>query len=59
VRGFLKNEREERRDILERVGRQIHREEMSDDEWVRITTLGCCREVGRARLHPRRPRRAS
>ncbi|GAB6878941.1 beta-CASP ribonuclease aCPSF1 [Halorubrum gandharaense] len=48
VRNFLKNEREERRDILERVGRQIHREEMSDDEWVRITTLGCCREVGRA-----------
>ncbi|RQH00101.1 beta-CASP ribonuclease aCPSF1 [Natrarchaeobius oligotrophus] len=48
VRSFLKQEREERRDILERVGRQIHREEMSDDEYVRITTLGCCREVGRA-----------
>ena len=48
VRNFLKQERDERRDILERVGRQIHREEMSDDEWVRITTLGCCREVGRA-----------
>ncbi|MFB6253562.1 MAG: beta-CASP ribonuclease aCPSF1, partial [Halobacteriaceae archaeon] len=48
VRDFLKHEREERRDILERVGRQIHREEMSEDEWVRITTLGCCREVGRA-----------
>jgi len=48
VRGFLKTEREERRDILERVGRQIHREKMSDEEWVRITTLGCCREVGRA-----------
>ncbi|WP_254537426.1 beta-CASP ribonuclease aCPSF1 [Halomarina litorea] len=48
VRNFLKQEREERRDILERVGRQIHRKEMSDDEWVRITTLGCCREVGRA-----------
>ncbi|SEH39871.1 hypothetical protein SAMN05192561_101560 [Halopenitus malekzadehii] len=48
VRNFLKQEREERRDILERVGRQIHREELSDDEWVRITTLGCCREVGRA-----------
>lgn len=48
VRNFLKQEREERRDFLERVGRQIHREEMSDDEWVRITTLGCCREVGRA-----------
>jgi len=48
VRNFLKQEREERRDILERVGRQIHREEMADDQWVRITTLGCCREVGRA-----------
>ncbi|WP_135663239.1 beta-CASP ribonuclease aCPSF1 [Halorhabdus rudnickae] len=48
VRSFLTQEREDRRDILERVGRQIHREEMSDDEWVRITTLGCCREVGRA-----------
>ncbi|GAA0266224.1 beta-CASP ribonuclease aCPSF1 [Halobacterium noricense] len=48
VRNFLKSERDERRDILEKVGRQIHREEMSDDEYVRITTLGCCREVGRA-----------
>ncbi|MFB6105014.1 MAG: MBL fold metallo-hydrolase, partial [Halobacteriaceae archaeon] len=48
VRNFLKQERQDRRDILERVGRQIHREEMSDDQWVRITTLGCCREVGRA-----------
>jgi len=48
VRNFLKQERQERRDILERVGRQIHREEMQDEQWVRITTLGCCREVGRA-----------
>ncbi|WP_058996916.1 beta-CASP ribonuclease aCPSF1 [Haloarcula sp. CBA1127] len=48
VRNFLKQEREDRRDVLERVGRQIHREPMSDDEYVRITTLGCCREVGRA-----------
>jgi KH/beta-lactamase-domain protein len=48
VRNFLKQERDERREILERVGRQIHREELSDDEWVRISTLGCCREVGRA-----------
>jgi len=48
VRNFLKQEREDRRDILERVGRQIHRDPMSNDEYVRITTLGCCREVGRA-----------
>jgi hypothetical protein len=48
VRNFLKQERDERREILERVGRQIHRERLSDEQWVRITTLGCCREVGRA-----------
>ena len=48
VRDFLKQEREERRDILERVGRTIHREEMADEQWVRITALGGCREVGRA-----------
>ncbi len=48
VRNFLKQEREERRDILERVGRQIHREELANEQWVRISTLGCCREVGRA-----------
>ncbi|WP_049987770.1 beta-CASP ribonuclease aCPSF1 [Halobellus rufus] len=48
VRNFLKQERDDRRQILERVGRQIHREQLSDEEWVRITTLGCCREVGRA-----------
>jgi len=48
VRNFLKQEREDRRDILQKVGRQIHREQLSKDQWVRITTLGCCREVGRA-----------
>lgn len=48
VRDFLKQERDERRDILERVGRQIHREQLSDEQWVRVTTLGCSREVGRA-----------
>ena len=48
VRNFLKQEREDRRDIMERIGRQIHRERMSGEDWVRITTLGCCREVGRA-----------
>jgi KH/beta-lactamase-domain protein len=48
VRNFLKQEREDRRQILERVGRGIHREQLADEQWVRITTLGCCREVGRA-----------
>ena len=48
VRTFLTQEHEDRRDILERVGRQIHRDPMSSEEWVRVTTLGGCKEVGRA-----------
>jgi KH/beta-lactamase-domain protein len=48
VRTFLTQAHEDRRDILERVGRQIHRDPMSSEEWVRVTTLGGCKEVGRA-----------
>lgn len=48
VRNYLLQEREDRRTFLERVGEQIHREPMHEPEWVRTTTLGCCREVGRA-----------
>jgi KH/beta-lactamase-domain protein len=48
VRNFLRQEREERQAFLEGVGDQIHREPRHDTDWVRVTTLGCCREVGRA-----------
>lgn len=48
VRGFLRKERDERREILERIGSRIHRDIEKDEEYVRVTTLGCCREVGRA-----------
>ncbi|MDY7081448.1 MAG: KH domain-containing protein, partial [Halobacteria archaeon] len=48
IRRYLVQEREERKEILRRTGRRIHREETSDEDWVRVTTLGCCREVGRA-----------
>lgn len=48
VRNYLTQERQKRREILETVGRRLHRPIESDEEWVRITTLGCCREVGRA-----------
>jgi len=48
VRNFLMQERDDRRDFLERVGTSIHREQTKDTDWVRVTTLGCCREVGRA-----------
>ena len=48
VRNYLIQERDERQEFLERVGDRIHHEPTSDEEWVRVTTLGCCREVGRA-----------
>jgi len=47
VRNFLKQERGDRRSFLERVGESIHGGP-ADPEWVRVSTLGCCREVGRA-----------
>ena len=48
VRNYLVQERAERREFLERVGDEIHREPAGEPEWARVTTLGCCREVGRA-----------
>ncbi len=48
VRNFLLQERDERRGFLERVGSEIHSDPDADPEYVRLTTLGCCREVGRA-----------
>jgi len=47
VRNYLTRERADRREFLQRVGENIHTGS-SDPEWVRISTLGCCREVGRA-----------
>jgi hypothetical protein len=48
IRRYLVSERDDRKEFLQRTGRRIHREQTSDDEYVRVTSLGCCREVGRA-----------
>ncbi|MFP8958600.1 beta-CASP ribonuclease aCPSF1 [Natrialbaceae archaeon A-CW3] len=48
VRGYLTQERAERRDFLAEIGEQIHGSPQKDVDWIRVTTLGCCREVGRA-----------
>jgi KH/beta-lactamase-domain protein len=48
IRQYLRSVKEERKTFLRAIGRRIHREATSKDEWVRVTTLGCCREVGRA-----------
>jgi hypothetical protein len=38
----------ERRAIMRKIGRRIHRESRAKGEWVRISTLGGSREVGRS-----------
>ncbi|AEH60981.1 KH-domain/beta-lactamase-domain protein [Methanosalsum zhilinae DSM 4017] len=48
IREFMRTNLKERKEILKTVGRKIHRECTSKDEWVRITSLGGCREVGRS-----------
>ncbi len=48
IRRYLIQERDERKEFLRDTGRKIHREETSDEDWVRVTSLGCCQEVGRA-----------
>ncbi|MDO5844871.1 MAG: beta-CASP ribonuclease aCPSF1 [Methanocorpusculum sp.] len=52
VRQYLRETRDERKEFLRRCGRRIHRDSIYSgrdrDQWLRITTLGCCRQVGRA-----------
>src|SRR5271157_4298478 len=56
VRQYLRSVNEDRKQFLRTIGRRIHRDlpgrEDKDatrkDQWVRVTMLGCCREVGRA-----------
>ena len=54
----MRSVNEERKTFLRTIGRRIHRDIPGRDEankdatrkdqWARVTTLGCCREVGRA-----------
>ena len=48
IRTFLRSVKDERKAFLRKIGHRIHRETTSKDQWLRVTTLGCCREVGRA-----------
>ena len=48
IRQFLRANKEERKSLLKTIGRKIHRGISSRDKWVRLTTLGACREVGRS-----------
>ena len=48
IKDYLRSVQNERKVILRTVGRKIHRDIASKDQWIRITTLGGCREVGRS-----------
>lgn len=52
VRQYLRETRDERKEFLRRCGKRIHRDSLytgrDRDQWLRVTTLGCCRQVGRA-----------
>ncbi len=48
IRNYLLSAREERMEILKRIGERIHRGILIEDKWVRITFLGGSREVGRS-----------
>ncbi|ABK13884.1 MAG: beta-CASP ribonuclease aCPSF1 [Methanothrix sp.] len=48
IKDYLRSVQTERKSILRSIGRKIHRDIASKDQWVRISTLGGCREVGRS-----------
>ena len=54
----LRSVKEERKTFLRAIGRRIHREATSKDQWVRVTTLGLLPGGGPGRLPPSPPRRA-
>ena len=48
IRQFLIASRDERKEIMKRIGIRIHRGIIHEDKWVRVTFLGGSREVGRS-----------
>ncbi|MDH7592845.1 MAG: beta-CASP ribonuclease aCPSF1 [Methanomicrobiales archaeon] len=48
IRQYLRAVKDERKEFLRAMGKRIHRDVTSKDQWARVTMLGCCREVGRA-----------
>ncbi len=48
IRSYLMSVKDERKEILRRIGERIHRGIIHEDKWVRVTFLGGSREVGRS-----------
>lgn len=48
IRNFLRKFRDDREAFLKRVGRRLARETVDGENWVRLTSLGGYRQVGRS-----------
>ncbi len=48
IRSFLRKYRDDREAFLKRVGRRLARDTAEGENWVRLTTLGGFRQVGRS-----------
>ena len=48
IRGYLRQMSDERKEILQRIGKKLHRGVSSGEKFVRIIALGGFREVGRS-----------
>lgn len=48
IRGYLRSMSEERKEILRKVGRRLHRGISNGERYVRVTALGGFRQVGRS-----------
>lgn len=48
IRGYLRSMSEERKEILRKVGRRLHRGVSDGERFVRVTALGGFRQVGRS-----------
>ena len=48
IRQYMRSEGGARKAILKQIGRKIHRDVTYKDSWIRMTSLGGCREVGRS-----------
>lgn len=55
IRRTLRKNSKERKQILQRLGNQIHQGVKAENEWARITSLGGFREVGRSCLFLQTP----
>jgi KH/beta-lactamase-domain protein len=47
IRRYLREESEFRKNFMKKVGRRIYSDTLIEEEWLRVTALGGCREVGR------------